>query len=121
MIERIDITATGVVDSIRNKMAVATITDNGLMPITSCDIEVPKDTISDANNIYSGWYYFSAPILNVPIKNSGFIYAHRLFKSSGISIQYCANYDNGELYIRTGKVNISTSFNSWFEWKKIYP
>lgn len=30
--EKIDITATGVVDSIRNKMAVATVSNKGLMP-----------------------------------------------------------------------------------------
>lgn len=90
------------------------------MPITSCDVEIPKDTISDANDIYSGWYYFPAPILNVPIKNAGFIYAHRLFKSSGISIQYCANHETGELYVRTGKISI-LSDKRWFEWKKTYP
>ena len=32
MMEKIDITATGVVDSIRNKMAVATVSNKGLMP-----------------------------------------------------------------------------------------
>ena len=32
MMEKINITDAGVVDSIRNKMAVATVTDNGLMP-----------------------------------------------------------------------------------------
>ena len=32
MIERIDITATEVVDSVRNKMAIATVSDKGLMP-----------------------------------------------------------------------------------------
>lgn len=32
MMDKIDITATGVVDSIRNKMAVATVLNKGLMP-----------------------------------------------------------------------------------------
>lgn len=121
MIEKIDIKDASIAEAVRKQMAEATITDKGLMPLTSCDIEIPKDTISDANNIYSGWYYFSAPILSVPIKNAGFIYAHRLFKSSGISIQYCADYTNGELYLRTGRINIITSTNFWSEWKKIYP
>lgn len=120
MIQKIDIKDSSIAEEIRKNMAVATITDKGLTPITSCDLEVPKDTVSDANDIYSGWFYFSTPILNLPINSPGFIYAHRLFKSSGISIQYCANYLNGELYIRTGNINIVTGLKSWFEWKKIY-
>lgn len=32
MIEKIDIVNTGVVDSVRNKMAIATVSDKGLMP-----------------------------------------------------------------------------------------
>lgn len=121
MITKIDINETSIVDGIRNKMAVATVTDKGLMPITSCDLEIPAGTCPDANIIYSGWYYFGNVIANVPITSAGFILAHRLFKTSGLCIQYCAKSDNGDLYVRTGKINTISGVNVWSDWKKIYP
>ena len=41
MMEKIDITATGVVDSIRNKMAVATVSNKGLMVLTPARLPKP--------------------------------------------------------------------------------
>ena len=113
MIEKIDITATGVVDSIRNKMEVATVTNKGLMSNDGFILRSDAIKTSNYNDLtLSGTHRIDDPRMeaeNGPGINYGILC---VFSTRFFVFQIAASIMNNVVKYRT-RSEYASGWSSW--------